>query len=276
MYEAELEFEAELRNLMRVLGRSNLESEAEMYAPAAKGPLFDLACTGCAPGQCVPCQSRLCVACPIHGGACRTIVFDAVVEGIKLARSAADKVDAAVAVPAKARGKTEKETARLYQFFFCHDPAKYISWVGGPSGATVSARLRAVAKELSGEGGQRILFECRPDEGCNAFTTPPDPRHPTARDPQLRRTVFLCPPFWANQGLPGLPEVNRRAATIIHEMLHNLFDLDDFTRFPPHQPTPTPRRFDAHCYEAFLLRVNGYGSDQTDVQACTHAPCEAV
>ena len=262
MDSAEVELEAELNALMRALGRSDLESEAELYTPSATGPLFDLACTGCAAGQCVPCQSGLCVACPVHGGACRAVVFDALVEAIKLARSTADKVDAAVAMPPDARGKEEKETARLYKFFFCHDPSKYISWAGGPSGTTVSTRLRAVANEL--DGGRRILFECRPNGGCNAFTVP-----------GVHSTVFLCPPFWAVQGLPGLPEVNRRAATIIHEMLHNLYDLDDFTRFN-NPAQPTPRRFDAHCYEAFLLRANGYGSDQTDVQACRHAPCEAV
>jgi len=262
MYHAEVELEAELAKLMRVLERSDLESEAEMYTPAATGPIFDVACTGCADGQCVPCQSGLCIACPVHGGGCRTVLFDAVVEAIKLARSAADKVDAAMAVPEATRGPKAKEAARLYNFFFCHDPSKFISWAGGASGTTVSERLRKVAREL--DGGRRILFECRGDGGCNAFTIP-----------GVHSTVFLCPPFWDTQGLPGLPEVNRRAATIIHEMLHNLYDLDDSTRFnPPHNPTP--RRFDAHCYEAFLLRVNGYGSDQTDVAACRTAPCEAV
>lgn len=260
--EAEFELEAELNRLMKVLERSDLDSEAEMYSPAATGPLFDLACTGCAGGQCVPCASGLCVACPVHGGACRTVLFDAILEAIKLATSTAAKVDAALALPAAARGPKEKETARLYNFFFCHDPSHFISWAGGPSGATVSARLRAVANELN--GGRRILFECRPDGGCNAFTTP-----------GVHSTVFLCPPFWATQGLPGLPEVNRRAGTIIHEMLHNLYDLDDARRFN-NPAQPTPRRFDAHCYEAFVLRTNGYGADQTDVQACGQAPCEVV
>jgi len=260
MYHAELELEAELNKLMRVLERSDLESEAEMYTPPATGPIFDVACTGCGGGQCVPCQSGQCIACPVHGGACRTVLFDAVVEAIKLARSAADKVDAAMAAPAD---PVSKETTRLYRFFFCHDPLKFIPWAGGPSGKTVSERLRKVAREL--DGGRRILFECRGDGGCNAFTVPGN-----------HSTVFLCPPFWDTQGLPGLPEVNRRAATIIHEMLHNLYDLDDSTRFQKIPLTPTPRRFDAHCYEAFLLRVNGYGSDQTDVTACRTAPCEAV
>ncbi len=260
--EAEFELEAELNRLMKVLERSDLESEAERYAPAATGPIFDLACTGCAGGQCVPCASGLCVACPVHGGACRQALYEAIIEAIKLARSAADKVDAAVAVPAGARGKEAKETARLYKFFFCHDPSFYISWARGPSGATVATRLRAVARELG--GGRRILYECRPAGGCNAFTIP-----------GVHSTVFLCPPFWANQGLRGLPEVDRRAGTLIHEMLHNLYDLDDSRRFN-NPAQPTPRRFDAHCYEAFVLRVNGYGADQTDVRACGQAPCEVV
>jgi hypothetical protein len=259
MFDPELELEAELEELMSILTVSDLEAEAEMFAPAP-GPIFDVACTGCAEGQCVPCQGGQCIACPVHGGACRAVLFDAVVEAIKLARSAADKVDAAIALGA--RGKEAKETVRLYKFFFCHDPSRFIPWAGGPSGSTVSRRLRAVANEL--DGGRRILFECRPDGGCNAFTTP-----------GVHSTVFLCPPFWANQGLPGLPEVDRRAGTIIHEMLHNLYDVDDATRFN-NPAQPTPRRFDAHCYEAFVLRVNRFGADQTDVLNCGHAPCEVV
>jgi hypothetical protein len=260
--EAEFELEEELNRLMTVLERSDLASEAEMFGTAGTAPVFDLACTGCAGGQCVPCASGLCVACPIHGGACRAVVLDAILEAIKLANNAANQVDAAVALPRETRGKAEKETARLYQFFFCHDPAKFIPWAGGPSGATVSTRLRAVARELG--GGRRLLFECRPDGGCNAFTMP-----------GVHSTVFLCPPFWTNQGLAGLPEVDRRAGTILHEMLHNLYDVDDATRFN-NAAQPTPRRFDAHCYEAFVLRANGFGADPTDVQQCGQAHCEVV
>jgi hypothetical protein len=260
MHRTELEFEEELSSLMEALARSDLEAEAEQYTPSATGPLFDVACTGCAAGQCVVCQSGACTACPVAGGACRRIVFDAIVEAIKLARSAADKVDAATTAPAASRNKEQKETARLYKFFFCHDPSRFIPWAGGPSGATVSARLRAVANEF--DGGRRLLFECRAQGGCNAFTIP-----------GVHSTIFLCPPFWATQGLAGLPEVNRRAGTIIHEMLHNLYDLDDGRRFN-NPAQPTPRRFDAHCYEVFLLRVNGYGGDPTDVTACGQAPCE--
>lgn len=260
MRDLELELESELSKVMRILEESNLEAEAEMFAPApsvSRGPIFDVACSGCAAGQCVACPDGLCAPCPVHGGACRRIVGDAILEAIKLARAAAAKVSAATAVAPKDRDKDAKETARLFQFFFCHDPSLLIPWAGGPSGVSVARRLSAVADEL--DGGRRILFECRTDAGCNAFTIV-----------GVHSTIFLCPPFWAEAHLPGLPEVNRRAGTIIHEMLHNLYDVNDFLT----GTTPTPRRFDAHCYEAFVLRVNGYGADPVDVQACGQRPCD--
>ena len=137
------------------------------------------------------------------------------------------------------------------------DPSLVIPWAGGPSGVTVAHRLRAVAGEL--DGGRRILFECRTDAGCNAFTIV-----------GVHSTIFLCPPFWAEIPLRGLPNVDRRAGTIIHEMLHNLYDVNDFLT----GANPTPRRFDAHCYEAFVLRVNGFGADPFDVQACGQRACD--
>ena len=43
MRDFELELEGELEDLMSVLAESELESEAEMFAPAATGPIFDVA-----------------------------------------------------------------------------------------------------------------------------------------------------------------------------------------------------------------------------------------
>jgi len=62
--------------------------------------------------------------------------------------------------PPGSRNKDAKETARLFRAFFCHDPSLLIPWAGGPSGASVAVRFRAVADEL--DGGRRILFICRP------------------------------------------------------------------------------------------------------------------
>src|SRR5258708_2524730 len=152
MRDVELELEAELREVMKVLARSDLESEAEVFASpvtaASGGPIFEVACAGCAAGQCVACPDGLCAACPVHGGGCRAVVRQAIIEAIKLARNAAGKIDAAISVEPSKRGKDAKETARLFQFFFCHDPSLVIPCAGGPSGVTVAQRLRAVAGEL--------------------------------------------------------------------------------------------------------------------------------
>src|SRR5579859_7253306 len=99
MFEAESELEAELEDLISLLSENDLAAEAEMFGPAPTGPIFDVACTGCANGQCVVCPDGNCAACPTHGGKCRMVLFQAVVEAIKLARNAAAKIEAAISVP---------------------------------------------------------------------------------------------------------------------------------------------------------------------------------
>lgn len=272
MYEAEFELEAELEDLMAVLAESDLESEAEMFTPAvavSTGPIFDVACTGCANGQCVACDDGQCAACPVAGGACRTALRQAVIEAIKLANNSAAKLEAAIKVDPGKRDKDAQETARLFRAFFCHDPSLFIPWAGGPSGASVAERFRAVARELN--GGRRILFVCRPtvagcadtDQTCcsatdNAFTMPLLAGRAS--------TIFLCQGFWDNVILPGLPNADRRGGTILHETLHLLFGhgngkgrgiLDS-----------DPKRANAHCYKAFALRVNGFGRDPVANAGC--------
>jgi len=276
MRDAELELEAELEDLMARLDESDLEAEAEMFSPAATGPIFDVACAGCAAGQCVACPDGQCAPCPAHDGRCRALLFQAVVEGIKLARNAADKIDAAISVPPASRNPAAKETARLFRAFFCHDPSFFISWAGGPSGASIAVRFRAVADELN--GGRRIQFICRParvlcgaaDETCcdhadNAFTM--------ATLAGRESTIFLCPPFWTEQHLPGLPDEDRRGGTIVHEMLHMLFGHGpESGQHGIHGILDSdPKRANAHCYKAFLLRVNGFGQDPVASGGC--GPC---
>ena len=264
MRDAALELEAELEEVMKVLARSDLESEAEMFSPpvptASSGPIFEVACAGCAAGQCVACPDGACAPCPVHGGGCRAVVRQAIIEAIKLARGAADRIDAAIGVVRTARGKDAKETARLFRAFFCHDPSDFILWAGGPSGDSVAQRFRAVAAELN--GGRRVLFVCRPvrvpcpdtDETCcsaadNAFTMPLLAGRGS--------TIFLCAPFWDELHLPGLPNQDRRGGTILHEMLHMLFGFGRGSGCGILDSDP--KRANAYCYKAFVLRVNGFG-----------------
>src|SRR5215472_9293644 len=265
MRDTDFELEAELEDLMSLLAESDLEAERE----TSEG---DVACTGCPDRGCFP------------------VLRQAIMEAIKLSRDAAAKLEAAIRVDPSLRGHEAQETASVFQRLFCHDPSLLISWAGyQPSGASVAARLRSVARELG--RARRVRFECQPTlddcavaECCGgddfAFTPDKDSkRFPATAFPS---TIFLCAKFWdarslaelggkplrgladprlqlVDQHFPGLPEVDRRAGIIIHEMLHMLFDLGD---------EASPRRFDAHCYAAFALQVNGFSGDPTAVRQC--------
>jgi hypothetical protein len=277
MHDAELEFEAELEDLVNTLLDTDLESEAEMFAPAAiRGPIFDVACTGCAAGQCTACPDGQCAACPIHGGGCRAVVAQAIIEAITLARNAADKIDAAISVARTSRNPAARETARLFRAFFCHDPSDVIPWTGGPSGASVAQRFRAVARELG--GGRRIHFICREtrdpcgdvDETC---CSPGDFAFTMPLLAGRGSTIFLCAPFWDDIHLPGLPNEDRRGGTILHETLHMLFGHGpESGRHGIHGILDAdPKRANAHCYKAFALRVNGFGQDPVARDGC--GPC---
>jgi Lysine-specific metallo-endopeptidase len=272
MRDFELELEAELEDLMDVLMESNLEAEAEMFSPSTTGPLFDLACTGCADGQCVPCPDAACAVCPAHDGGCRAMLGDAIIETIKLASAAAAKLDSAISVPPASRNPVQKETARLFTAFFCHDPSTFIPWAHGPSGASVAERFRAVARELA--GGRRIHFLCRPTtDPCaeeDATCCPPNDFAFTM--PGNNITLFLCERFWddADQRKPGLPPIDNRAGTIIHEMLHMLFGEGPESGHGKIRGIKDrdPKRANAHCYNAFVLRVNGFGIDKVSDKKC--------
>jgi len=236
MSEPEQELEAELDKIMRVLWRSDLEAEAEMFAPASpivsRGPVFDIKCDACSGGP--------------H---CDTVLSEAIIQAIQLARRAADKLDAAIGVEPWQRDEESMKTARLFTEIFCHDPSLPIPWAdNSPSGATVAYRFRAVAREL--DGGRRIHFVCLPTVSvCTTQSCCPD-EFARAREGE---PIVLCDNFWQDPDIEGLPAASFRGAILIHEMLHFLFAAPrggmggDWG----------PRRVNPTCYEQFVLRVNG-------------------
>jgi hypothetical protein len=164
------------------------------------------------------------------------------------------------------RNAEQNETARLFRFFFRHDPLHQIR---GPaledSGVSIAKRFRAVAREL--DGGRRVSFDCRPDrEGCGQDLTCCDPDNNAWFHPGVPNSVTLCSGFWnPPPTLRGLPQRTYRAAIIVHEMMHMLFHgvIGD----------TVPGRPLAACYEAFALRVAGFGADRFDVCACRPDVC---
>jgi hypothetical protein len=215
------------------------------------GPIFDVQCPD--PPGCPP----------IAAGQCRAVLRQAIIEAIKLANNAASKVDAATKLEPSKRYAETKKTAALFKFFFGHDPTRPVPWAGNAaSGVSVAFRFRAVAKELG--GGRRIVFRClptRPDCAAADLTCCSTDSNAWVNQATVPNVVHLCASFWnPPAGLRGLPAPQYRAAIIIHEMLHLLFQ--DFLLHTP------PGRPDAHCYEAFALRVAGFGADPFDVRQC--------
>jgi len=199
--------------------------------------------------------------CPatLTAAQCRGAVRQAIRVAIDLATNAANKLEIPTKLQPSMRDPTKDgdaiQTAGFFRSFFGHDPSMPISYAGNEaSGVSVAKRFRAVAKELG--GGRRIVFRCLPARADCADTDL------TCCDATSRawsrfneNVVRLCPPFW------NLPEASR-GGTILHEMLHVLFNfLED-----------TGRRANAHCYKAFALRVRGYGRDLDATCACWDLP----
>jgi hypothetical protein len=228
-----------------------MEGFGQPVSPAPSAPVFDVQCPD--PPGCPP----------IAAGQCRAVLRQAIIEAIKLANNAANKIQAATNVEPAKRDPAAKRTAHLFKFFFGHDPTRPVPWAGNAaSGVSVAFRFRAVAKELG--GGRRITFRCLPtraDCAADDLTCCRTTTHAWVNQNTIPNVVHLCASFWnPRAGLRGLPALQYRAAIIIHEMLHLLFQ--DFLLHAP------PGRADAHCYEAFTLRLAGFGADPSDVRQC--------
>jgi hypothetical protein len=211
---------------------------------------------------------------PVAAAQCRTVVRQAIIEAIKLANNAASKLKAATERKPDQRDAETRTTAKLFKFFFGHDPSTLITGAdnkASASGASVAYRFQMVARELG--GGRRIVFRCldtRPD--CAPSETVPNP--PCCCPGQdafifpwtAPNVVHLCAQFWNPPAVLGLPPPFYRAAVIMHEMLHLLFIdfLLDVGR---------GRRSRVSCYEAFALRVAEFGADPFSVCNCMDTPC---
>lgn len=183
---------------------------------------------------------------PFPADQCQTILRRAILDAISLANNAASKLTAST---------RESETIRLFRFFFGHDPSRPVPWAKNQqSGVIVAQRFLKCARELG--GGRRTLYRC----GCPGSG-------PGVRAITINPTeVTLCPRFWGASPQPGLSARFFRAGVILHEMLHQLY-----LEFVLHNPKER-RRNNAHCLEAFAMRLAGHAADQSDVRQCRNRP----
>lgn len=178
---------------------------------------------------------------PLPPQQCRAVLHRAILDAISLATNAASKLETK---------PHNVETVRLFRFFFGHLPSRPVPWANNQeSGAIVAIRFRRCARELG--GGRRTEYRCS--------TVAPPGRRARVINPS---TVLLFPAFWNASPQRGLSDRFFRAGVILHEMLHQLFI--EFVRHDDRER----RRNNAHCYEAFAMRLARHAADQSDVSQC--------
>lgn len=178
-------------------------------------------------------------ACPggCHFGnqaQCRQVLRTAIRDAIGLASGAAAALD----------GTPSARTTRHFLKTFGHPPSRPVTWAGGlSSGATLARRYRLAIKALL-RGG--TTYVCDATLAANARTVNPT-------------RVLLGPSFWTQNRMD-------RAATILHEMMHQYF-----IEFILHNEREH-RRNNAHCLANFALRIRGITPPTAFLTACTDRP----
>ena len=178
------------------------------------------------------------------------VVRRAIAVAIGIAKSAAAKLDSIEQkrVSGQPRSEADKKVAKLFLFFFRHDPNHPIPWADNkPSGVNVAHRLRKAAEALVKRG---IHYRC----AC-----PGAPADQRGQAVPGGVHIDLCNAFWTVPAGLHMDAETFRAGVILHEALHVIFDtIND----------AGAHRANDHCYEAFAMRASGHGADRTDVCQC--------
>jgi hypothetical protein len=178
------------------------------------------------------------------------IVRRAVAVGIGILKRAAAGLESIEQkrVGGQPRTPEDRNIARLFQFFFRHDPDTLIPWAGNkPSGVNVAHRLRKAAEALTKRG---IHYRC-------ACPGAPATRRGQAAPGGIH--IDLCNAFWNVPAGLRMDATTFRAGIILHETLHVIYDsIDD----------AGAHRANDHCYEAFAMRAAGHAADPSDVRQC--------
>ncbi len=183
-----------------------------------------------------------CTSCPPHAAAdCRAILARAVRDAIVLAENAVTRIRTRHA-----------PSMTIFRTFF-GDPNRNIAIASKSAADLVGVRYQYA---INGFRRRVPHFRCSALGGCNGFIDPRQSLGATA-NPLPSNTIFVCPPFW------GLAP-HLRAGVLLHEMMHLIFHT-----FLIHGA----RLANAHCYEAFALRVAGHTVDPTDVACCASGTC---
>lgn len=167
-----------------------------------------------------------------------------------IARTAAAKLDSIEQKrkSGQPRSEEDKRVAKLFLFFFRHDPNHPIPWAGNtPSGVNVAHRLRKAAEALE-KRGLRYRCACPGAGAARRGQAAPGDTH-----------IDLCNAFWNVPAGLRMDAETFRAGVILHETLHVIYDsIND----------AGAHRANDHCYEAFAMRAANHAADRADVRSC--------
>src|SRR5215216_90015 len=162
---------------------------------------------------------------PVTAAECRRVVRQAISEAIKMAENAASRLENAV--KPGARDKEAQETARLFTFFFGHDPSRLVPWANNkPSGANVAERFRLVegarGRTTNYLSLQFCCSMCR-QRGCHSS------RLRAQCDESVRAVLASSCEITRTSAckLPGRNNHPRSAAHTLFRILPSLRDLPD-------------------------------------------------
>lgn len=201
-------------------------------------------------GQFQLLDAATCPPGGITNAQATAIVRRSIRVALGILKSAASKLESIEQkrVSGQPRSDEDKRVARLFLFFFRHDPNRPIPWADNkPSGVNVAHRLRRAADALVKRG---LHYRC----AC--------PGAPLTRRGQAAPGgvhIDLCNAFWNVPAGLHMDAETFRAGVILHETLHVIYDsIDD----------AGAHRANDHCYEAFAMRAAGHAADRSDVSQC--------
>jgi len=201
-------------------------------------------------GQFRLLDAATCPPMGLNNAQATAIVRRSVRVALAILKTAASKLDSIEQkrVSGQPRSDEDKRVAKLFLFFFRHDPNRPIPWADNkPSGVNVAHRLLKAADALVKRG---LRYHC---------TCPGAPLTRRGQAAPGGVHIRLCNAFWNVPAGLHMDAKTFRAGVILHETLHVIYDsIDD----------AGAHRANDHCYEAFAMRAAGHAADRSDVRQC--------
>lgn len=268
MHDLELELEAELEDLMNLLTETDLEAEAELFAPGGSDQGQTVAAPACddkdfpQPQTALSGISSVKIQCPGHADAQKSLS--------SAVRDAVQMLDNTIAELTNARkaacqGKPlgwpllNDITACWLQYRLGVCIEDRASWTAGTfESGSVAEVIRRLVRPRDLLAGNEIRYicvaECKSDD--TVASAPAGDKDGKCISGTPRREIHLCPPFW------GLELASFRAQVLIHEAAH-LTHCDEHRKPPSGVSIGEP-----YCLAEFVVATNGKPVDPRSTGPC--------